>query len=119
MKFPLDVSTHVDAPFDRVETALESDWILESWLDAPVDPSTVHVQRAPGKIAVEGNWWYRGELTARPEGSGASLTLRVSNIAKRARWAVPLANRFFKGFAEQQQATVTRLARAIEQRRFP
>jgi hypothetical protein len=117
MKFPLEVSSYVDAPVDRVEAALASEWILTSWLAETVDPATVHVQRAPGKISVEGDWWYRGELTASPEGSGSRLILRVSNIAKRARWAVPLVNGFFKGFVEQQQQTVTELARMIAQGR--
>jgi hypothetical protein len=116
MKLPLDVSAPVDTPIERVAAAIDSDWLLKSWLDGSVDPSTVHVQRTPGRVAIEGDWWYRGELTAESTHAGARLHLRVSNVAKRSRWAVPLANMFFRGFPEQQQETVTRLAREIEQR---
>jgi hypothetical protein len=49
-------------------------------------------------VAVQGGWWYRGEYQVEPTGDGTRLTHRVRNIAPRARWAVPLANRLFIGY---------------------
>ena len=49
-------------------------------------------------VAVQGGWWYRGEYQVDPTDDGSQLTHRVRNIASRARWAVPLANRLFIGY---------------------
>lgn len=61
---------------------------------------TVDVDRERGTIAAQGGWWYRGEYTvSAAEDGGTILTLRVYNVAKAgSRWAVPLANNFFRGF---------------------
>ncbi|HEY1180397.1 MAG TPA: hypothetical protein VGF17_29935 [Phytomonospora sp.] len=64
---------------------------------------TVDVDLERGTIAAQGGWWYRGEYTVSPaEDGGTILTLRVCNVAGRgSRWAVPLANGFFRGFADR------------------
>jgi len=69
---------------------------------------TVDVDRERGTIAAQGGWWYRGEYTVSgAEGGGTILTLRVYNVAKPlSRWAVPLANRFFRGFEEQTRESL-------------
>jgi len=52
-------------------------------------------------LVVQGDWWYRAEYRLAPEDAGTRVTLRVFNAATRARWAVPLVNRFFVGFRSQ------------------
>ena len=68
----------------------------------------------PGTAASQGGWWYRGEWTARGRGGTSELVYRVRNVAERAVWAVPLANRLFLGFRERSQRAVDELARRIE-----
>lgn len=77
---------------------------------------TVDVDRAAGTIAAQGGWWYRGEWTV-SEGDGVTLlTHRVRNVAGAgSRWAVPLANNFFRGFEERtRQGFLAGLARVGE-----
>ncbi|MEV0613571.1 hypothetical protein AB0I81_09620 [Nonomuraea sp. NPDC050404] len=52
-------------------------------------------------VAYQGGWWYRGEWSVLPHPEGARVVHRVYNVAEWLRWGVPLANRFFIGFAEQ------------------
>lgn len=52
-------------------------------------------------MAFQGGWWYRGEWSVTPHPQGALLTHRVFNIAQRASWGVPLANRLFIGFRDK------------------
>ncbi|MEV6865629.1 hypothetical protein AB0M44_32095 [Streptosporangium subroseum] len=54
-------------------------------------------------FAMQGGWWYRGEYTVEPHPAGTLLTHRVFNVASRGRWGVPLANRFFIGFAKNSR----------------
>ncbi|MBG0823930.1 hypothetical protein HS048_24740 [Planomonospora sp. ID91781] len=65
--------------------------------DLPGHTSTVEV--TGHTISVQGGWWYRGEWSVEPHPRGALLVHRVFNVAQRMRWGVPLANRFFVGFA--------------------
>ena len=67
-----------------------------------------------GAAAIQGGWWYRGEWSARSDGGRTVLVHRVTNVAERGAWAVPLANRFFVGFREQCRRGVAELARRIE-----
>jgi len=69
----------------------------------------------PGSAASQGDWWYRGEWTARGSGDTSVLVHRVLNVAERGAWAVPLANRLFLGFREQCQRGVDGLALRIEE----
>lgn len=47
---------------------------------------------------VRGGWWCRGVHRVDPACEGARLAHRVRDVARRGRWAVPLANRLFTGF---------------------
>jgi hypothetical protein len=57
------------------------------------------VEVAGPTFATQGGWWYRGEYTVESHPAGTLLTHRVFNVANWGRWGVPLANRFFVGFA--------------------
>lgn len=80
---------------------------------------TIEVDRARGTIATQGGWWYRGEyaLTSTEDGTGTVVELRVYNVAGAgSRWAVPLANGFFRGFGARTRAGLeTTLASAAKQ----
>jgi hypothetical protein len=91
MKDPMiEMSATVPAPPDSV---------LAQVIDVVRDAGgRVEVDHDRRLVAVQGGWWYRGEYQVDPTGDGARLTHRVRNIASRARWAVPLANRLFIGF---------------------
>jgi hypothetical protein len=58
----------------------------------------VEVDRERRTVAVQGGWWYRGEYQVDATADGTRLTHRVRNVARRGRWAVPLANRLFLGY---------------------
>ncbi|WP_181777081.1 hypothetical protein [Amycolatopsis pittospori] len=60
-------------------------------------------------VAQQGGWWYRGEYTVEDDPGGARVTHRVYNVASRGRWAVPLANRLFIGFAERVRGGFDRM----------
>jgi hypothetical protein len=53
---------------------------------------------------VQGGWWYRGETIAEPHAGGSRVVHRVFNVARKGRWAVPLANRMFIGYRANLQA---------------
>ncbi|KOX26537.1 hypothetical protein ADK67_15785 [Saccharothrix sp. NRRL B-16348] len=63
----------------------------------------IEVDRELRTVAVQGGWWYRGEYQVDATADGARLTHRVRNVARRGRWAVPLANRLFIGFRAQTE----------------
>ncbi|WP_436760897.1 hypothetical protein [Streptosporangium sp. V21-05] len=67
--------------------------------DFPGHISTVEV--VGHTISFQGGWWYRGEWSVEPHPRGALLVHRVFNVARWMRWGVPLANRFFIGFASR------------------
>ncbi|GAA3317370.1 hypothetical protein [Nonomuraea dietziae] len=71
--------------------------------DVPGHTSTVEV--AGHTISLQGGWWYRGEWSVEPHPKGTLLVHRVFNVARWARWGVPLANRMFVGFADSTRAT--------------
>lgn len=72
------------------------------------------VDRAGSRVCFQGGWWYRGEYELAPEDGGTRVTLRAYNVADRARWAVPLANRFFIGYTERTRAGLAELLRELE-----
>lgn len=103
------VSGVVEAPVERVLARLAG--IVTP---APPTPGTAHARHAPkmprveaidGGVAVQGDWWYRGEWTVSPHPRGSLLVHRVYNVAEWLRWGVPLANRFFIGFREATRAS--------------
>ncbi len=73
----------------------------------------------PGVYALQGGWWYRGEYHVQPLPSGGTrLVHRIYNVAgPGSRWAVPLANRMFIGFAEKTGAGFRRLLADLDERR--
>jgi Polyketide cyclase / dehydrase and lipid transport. len=103
------VSGVVEAPPDRVLARLAG-------IVTPTPPpaGTAHARHAPkpprveaidGGVAVQGDWWYRGEWTVSPHPDGSLLVHRVYNVAQWLRWGVPLANRFFIGFRKATRAS--------------
>jgi hypothetical protein len=110
-----EVSAPVDAGAAEVRRVIDDDWLLRVWLPG-IDPASLTVDRAPGMLAVQGGWWYRGELSVVESPEGVRLVHRVTNVAAYGRWAVPLANRLFLGYRAKLQSGVNRLARQIEQR---
>ncbi|MBG0817248.1 hypothetical protein [Planomonospora sp. ID82291] len=65
--------------------------------DLPGHTSTAEV--TGHTVSLQGGWWYRGEWSVEPHPEGTLLVHRVFNVAQWMRWGVPLANRFFIGFA--------------------
>ncbi|MFI7105464.1 hypothetical protein ACIBK9_04080 [Nonomuraea sp. NPDC050227] len=86
-----EVAGVVGAPVERVWQALTR--------SLPEHPMTV--EQNGYTVAYQGGWWYRGEWTVLPHPEGARVEHRVYDVAERGRWAVPLANRFFIGFAQR------------------
>ncbi|NUR91770.1 MAG: hypothetical protein HOY71_47490 [Nonomuraea sp.] len=78
----------IGAPVEQVWQALLS--------SGPTYPMTV--EKSGHTVAYQGGWWYRGEWSVLAHPEGARLVHRVYNVARRGRWGVPLANRFFIGF---------------------
>jgi hypothetical protein len=75
---------------------------------------TVEIDRARPAIAVQGGWWYRGEYALVPgPDQGTRVIYRIFNVADRARWAVPLANRFFIGFERDARRAFATTIREI------
>ncbi|MEV1002259.1 hypothetical protein [Nonomuraea sp. NPDC050202] len=104
-KLITEVAGIVEAPASRVWDALAEELLPGGRRsgrftveDAPGHTSTVEV--AGHTISIQGGWWYRGEWSVEPHPQGALLVHRVFNVAQWMRWAVPLANRLFAGFAE-------------------
>ena len=99
----------VEAPIARVWDALADEPLPDGGRtgrfeieDAPGHTSTVEVTGRT--IAFQGGWWYRGERSVEPHPDGARIVHRVYNVARTARWAVPLADRMFAGFADRTRA---------------
>ncbi|MBX6382227.1 MAG: hypothetical protein IRZ07_04505 [Microbispora sp.] len=68
-------------------------------LAAPGHTMTVEV--GPDRLAAQGGWWYRGEYRLAPDPAGTLLVHQVRDVAERMRWAVPLANGFFRRLGPQ------------------
>lgn len=85
-KLMVEVAGQIDAPLDRVWPELRAGIAATETEDTT--------------LAYQGGWWYRGEWSAAPDGSKTLIIHRVFNVAAWLRWGVPLANRFFIGFAE-------------------
>ncbi|MEV0650459.1 hypothetical protein AB0I28_34895 [Phytomonospora sp. NPDC050363] len=79
---------------------------------------TVEVDRERRTLSAQGGWWYRGEYTVTAaEDGGTVLTLRVYNVAGRgSRWAVPLANNFFRGHGDRTRAALAGQLSALGER---
>jgi hypothetical protein len=54
---------------------------------------TVTVDRAARSVAQQGEWWYRGVTTVRPDPRGALVVYQMFNVAPGNRWAVRFVSR--------------------------
>jgi hypothetical protein len=54
---------------------------------------TVEVDRAGRMVSLQGEWWYRAEITLSPHEDGCLVTERIFNVAERLRWGVRFAAR--------------------------
>ncbi|SDY13262.1 hypothetical protein SAMN05421504_104612 [Amycolatopsis xylanica] len=105
MKPMVEVSGVVHAPPDEVVDRVYARFAGET---GPYRPR-VEVDRERRMVALQGGWWYRGEYTVDDHPAGTLVTHRVFNVARRARWSVPLANRLFIGFRAKVVAGFTAL----------
>lgn len=103
MKPLVEVAGVVPAPADDVFAR-----IAGTLREQPYNPH-FEVDAERRFVAQQGGWWYRGEYTVEEDPAGARVTHRVYNVASRGRWAVPLANRFFVGFAERTREGFDRM----------
>ena len=102
---PLAVATgHIQTPTDA----------LQKGLVAKFSDGYHNVEAKEGQVIVQGGWWYRGEYRLEAHGNGTRVTLTVYNIASRARWAVPLANKLFIGFSRTTKQGLDSLLQEIE-----
>lgn len=124
----MEVTGVVDARIDRVadlvltvrtgEVGARNAWLFQGLAEqaelsggpdrytyqADGHSGTIEVDHAGRAIAYQGGWWYRGEYALSPTDASTRIVHRVHNVATRARWAVPLANRMFIGFPAQVRA---------------
>jgi hypothetical protein len=114
MKLLAEASAGVAAPVEAVRALIDDGWVVEAFLGGDEARNYVDIDHQPGTVGFQGHWWYRGEISAAPDGDRTTLTYRVYNIAGRSAWAVPLANRFFVGYRRTVRDGVTGLAQRIE-----
>ena len=98
MKLLFEAAAPVAAPIDSVRALIDDGWVLDAFLGRADARAYVDVDHRPGVVGFQSHWWYRGEISAAPAGTGTTLTYRVYHIAGRSAWAVPLANRLFIGY---------------------
>jgi hypothetical protein len=106
-------SAPVDAPLDRVLALIDSGWVIDQ-IVGPGGREYVDVDHGNGVAGVQGHWWYRGEITAAESGGRTVVSYSIYNIASRAAWAVPLANKLFIGYQKTVDAAAAGIAAAIE-----
>jgi hypothetical protein len=54
---------------------------------------TVTVDRAARSVTQQGEWWYRGVTTVRPDPRGARVVHQIFNVSPRHGWAVRFVSR--------------------------
>ncbi|MFL6144324.1 MAG: hypothetical protein ACJ72N_20980 [Labedaea sp.] len=113
MKLLFEASAPVHGPLAEVRRLIDSDWVPDTVL-GQAGRAYVEVDHRDGVVGFQGHWWYRGEVSASAPGGRTVITYRVFNIARRAAWAVPLANRLFIGYHRTVRDTAAALARAID-----
>lgn len=109
-----EVSAPVRATLEQLRGLIDGDWLLGQlgWTEALF--ANGRIERAPGLLAGQGGWWYRGEYTAEETGGRVRLVHRVFNVAPQGRWAPALANGLFIGYRAGLQRRVDELARKVD-----
>jgi hypothetical protein len=54
---------------------------------------TMTVDRTGRSVALQGEWWYRGVTSVRPDPRGARVIHQIFNVAQGQRWAVRFVSR--------------------------
>ncbi|RSN51821.1 hypothetical protein DMH12_21040 [Streptomyces sp. WAC 04229] len=98
-KLLAEATGYVDLPPAQVRRALV----------AKFSDGYVAVDESDTHVGAQGSWWARREYALQPERRGTRVTLRVYNIASKARWAVPLVSKFFIGFPHAMQTELDTL----------
>jgi hypothetical protein len=88
----LDVRPGGRSPLARTGT-VEADDGTEMVLVLDGSRLTVTVDRATRSVAQQGEWWYRGVTTVRPDPRGAQVVHQIFNVAQGNRWAVRFVSR--------------------------
>jgi hypothetical protein len=83
------------SPLDGTDTGGSPDGIVHYSVAAGDAAYTVAVEvdHTRHMLSVQGHWWYRGVYTVSGDRRGSLLEYRVSNIATRGRWMVPIMQR--------------------------
>lgn len=113
MRLLFEASAPVRSSLARVRRLIDDETVLAPML-GDTGRAYVDVDHRPGVVGLQGHWWYRGEISAAEADGRTVVTYRVFNIAERAAWAVPLANRLFIGYRRKVRETADRLAHVID-----
>ncbi|WP_432994011.1 hypothetical protein [Dactylosporangium sp. CA-233914] len=113
MRLLFEASAPVRATLPQVQRLIDDEWVLTTML-GETGRAYVDVDHRDGTVGFQGHWWYRGEISAAESDAETLVTYRVYNIARRAAWAVPLANRLFIGYARGVREAAAGIAQAIE-----
>ena len=88
----LDVRPGGRSPLAKAGTIEDQDGD-ESVLDMQGSRLTVTVDRAALSVTQQGEWWYRGVTSVRPDPRGAQLVHQIFNVATGHGWAVRFVSR--------------------------
>jgi hypothetical protein len=88
----LDVRPGGRSPLVRAGT-VESDDGAEFVLTLDGSRITMTVDRAARSVAQQGEWWYRGVTTVRPDPRGTQVVHQIFNVARGKGWAVRFVSR--------------------------
>jgi len=88
----LDVRPGGRSPLARAGTIEEQDGD-EFRLDMQGSRITVTVDRADRSVTQQGEWWYRGVTSVRPDPHGSLLVHQIFNVASGHGWAVRFVSR--------------------------
>ena len=72
MKLLFEAAAPVAAPIDSVRALIDDGWVLDAFLGRADARAYVDVDHRPGVVGFQGHWWYRGEISAAPAGTGTT-----------------------------------------------